>query len=75
MKGFKLPITHRYKTQEAYWSLVPLISILTRTLSLERYDTEIITENPDLVKSAFKLFKEIWNDSSSVPLDKAFPAS
>jgi dihydrofolate reductase len=44
-------------------------------LSLERYDIEIITENPDLVKSAFKLFREIWNDSSSVPLDKAFPAS
>lgn len=47
----------------------------TDGLSLERYDAGIKTRNPDLVKSALKLFEKIWNDSSSVPLDKAFPAS
>ena len=39
----------------------------------ERFDAGISTQNPDLVKSAIKLFEEIWNDDSSKPLDEAFP--
>ncbi len=41
--------------------------------SLERHDAGILTEHPDLVKSARNLFDDIWNDSSPIPLDKAFP--
>jgi hypothetical protein len=44
----------------------------TECLGKERYDAGIHTRNPDLVKSAIKLFNEIWDDSSSVTLDKAF---
>lgn len=47
----------------------------TDGLSLERYDAGIKTRNPDLVKPALKLFETIWNDSSSVPLEKAYPVS
>ena len=39
----------------------------------QRLDAGISTKNPDLIKSAIKLFEEMWNDSSSIPLDKAYP--
>jgi len=41
-------------------------------LALQRYDAGIKTGHPDLIESALKLFEEIWNDSSSQTLEKAF---
>jgi len=34
-----------------------------------RFDAGITTQHPDLVRSAIKLFDEIWNDSSSISLE------
>jgi hypothetical protein len=41
-------------------------------ISGERFDAGIYTRSSDLVKSAIKFFEDVWDDSSSIPLDKAF---
>jgi len=38
----------------------------------ERYDAGIKTTHPDLVKSAVKLFEEIWSEPKSIYLEEFF---
>ena len=41
----------------------------TECIGKERYDAGIKTRHPDLVKSAIKLFEQIWNESESISLE------
>ena len=41
----------------------------TECIGKERYDAGIKTRHPDLVKSAIKLFEQIWNEPESIPLE------
>jgi hypothetical protein len=41
----------------------------TECIGKERYDAGIKTSHPDLVKSAFELFEQIWNEPESISLD------
>jgi hypothetical protein len=54
-----------------YWGLLLIGSFdfNTECLGRERYDAGIKTRNPDLIKSAVKLFEQIWNEPESMPLE------
>ena len=41
----------------------------TECIGKERYDAGIKTTHPDLVKSAIKLFEQIWDEPESIPLE------
>ena len=41
----------------------------TECIGRERYDAGIKTRHPDLVKSAIKLFEQIWNEPESMSLE------
>jgi len=41
----------------------------TECIGRDRYDAGIKTRHPDLVKSAIKLFEQIWNEPESITLE------
>jgi hypothetical protein len=45
----------------------------TDCISKERFDAGVVTGHPDLVRSALKLFEEIWNEPESKPLPEFYP--
>jgi hypothetical protein len=53
--------------------LVGSFDFNTECIGKERYDVGIKTVHPDLIRSARKLFDEIWNEPESVSLDKKYP--
>ncbi len=44
----------------------------TECIGMERYDAGIKTFHPDLVQQAVKLFKQIWDEEESIPLDEKY---
>jgi hypothetical protein len=53
--------------------LVGSFDFNTECIGKERYDVGIKTVHPDLIRSARKLFDEIWNEPESVSLDEKYP--
>lgn len=51
------------KTVFSGFLLIGSFDFNTEGTSMERYDAGIKTSHPDLIRSAVKLFEEIWNES------------
>lgn len=78
--GVKIKFNHRtharlliaYNPKADYRGLVIIGSFdfNSECIGKERYDSGIKTRHPDLVKSAIKLFEQIWNEPESISLEE-----
>ena len=83
-QGAEIKVNNRLHARflVAYFSELPEIRGLlvigsfdfnTECIGKERFDAGIKTTHPDLVKSAKKLFEEIWEEPESTPLLEKYP--
>jgi len=66
----KVQKSSAYVTGAYGWLIVGSFDFNTECIGRERYDAGVITQHPDLLESAIKLFEKIWNEPESITLEE-----